>query len=56
MRKDSIAFIYNQSVTSIHCFQLHYCDRRQPPGDEIYRKNRLSIFEVDGKLNKVITF
>ncbi|VDD85415.1 unnamed protein product [Enterobius vermicularis] len=33
--------------------QGHYCVRRQPPGDEIYRKGNLSVFEVDGKVNKV---
>ena len=26
---------------------------RHPPGDEIYRKGNISIFEVDGKKNKV---
>ena len=26
---------------------------RHPPGDEIYRKHSVSVFEVDGKLNKV---
>jgi len=29
------------------------CKSRHPPGDEIYRKNGLSIFEVDGKNHKV---
>jgi len=29
------------------------CDLRHPPGDEIYRYNNLSIFEVDGKDNKL---
>lgn len=32
---------------------LHYhkttCTRRQPPGNEIYRKGTVSIFEIDGK-------
>lgn len=35
-------------------FQMHYCDRRQPPGDEIYRKGNLSVFEVDGRASKVV--
>lgn len=29
------------------------CQRRQPPGDEIYRSGNISVFEVDGKINKV---
>lgn len=29
------------------------CDLKHPPGDEIYRKDSLSMFEVDGKNNKV---
>ncbi|KAM3576661.1 hypothetical protein VYU27_001464 [Nannochloropsis oceanica] len=29
------------------------CDLRHPPGDEIYREGNLSVFEVDGKLNKI---
>ncbi|KAH3707378.1 histone acetyltransferase KAT7-like [Dreissena polymorpha] len=29
------------------------CVWRHPPGDEIYRKEKISIFEVDGKKNKV---
>ncbi len=29
------------------------CDLRHPPGDEIYRHNGLSVFEVDGKDNKI---
>ncbi|XP_053406544.1 histone acetyltransferase KAT7-like [Mercenaria mercenaria] len=29
------------------------CVWRHPPGDEIYRKHNISMFEVDGKKNKV---
>jgi hypothetical protein len=29
------------------------CDLRHPPGDEIYRHNNLSVFEIDGKDNKL---
>lgn len=29
------------------------CDLRHPPGNEIYRHNSLSVFEVDGKKNKI---
>ena len=29
------------------------CKARHPPGDEIYRDGSISIFEVDGRKNKV---
>ncbi|XP_072049499.1 histone acetyltransferase KAT7-like [Amphiura filiformis] len=29
------------------------CIWRHPPGDEIYRKGNISVFEVDGKKNKI---
>lgn len=29
------------------------CRVRCPPGDEIYRENSVSVFEVDGRKNKV---
>jgi len=29
------------------------CDLRHPPGNEIYRQGTLSVFEVDGKKNKI---
>ena len=29
------------------------CPARCPPGDEIYRKETISVFEVDGRKNKV---
>jgi hypothetical protein len=29
------------------------CTTLHPPGDEIYRDRNISIFEVDGRLNKV---
>lgn len=31
------------------------CVWRHPPGDEIYRNKNISMFEVDGKRNKVET-
>jgi hypothetical protein len=27
---------------------------RHPPGDEIYRDGKISVFEVDGRKNKVL--
>lgn len=32
------------------------CKARHPPGDEIYRDGHISIFEVDGRKNKVRAF
>ena len=29
------------------------CDLRHPPGNEIYRNANVSVFEVDGKKNKI---
>mmetsp|Transcript_25719 Transcript_25719/g.39858 ORF Transcript_25719/g.39858 Transcript_25719/m.39858 type:complete len:450 (-) Transcript_25719:182-1531(-) len=29
------------------------CEKRRPPGREIYRENNLSVFEIDGKENRV---
>eukprot|EP00696_Hemimastix_kukwesjijk_P006556 gnl/Hemi2/18294_TR6044_c0_g1_i1.p1 gnl/Hemi2/18294_TR6044_c0_g1~~gnl/Hemi2/18294_TR6044_c0_g1_i1.p1 ORF type:complete len:437 (+),score=83.59 gnl/Hemi2/18294_TR6044_c0_g1_i1:124-1434(+) len=29
------------------------CELRHPPGDEIYRNGNISVFEVDGKKNKI---
>ena len=36
-----------------NCIPQAKCVWRHPPGDEIYRKSNLSVFEVDGKKNKV---
>ncbi|EDV45953.1 males-absent on the first protein [Drosophila erecta] len=32
-----------------YAYHLHECDRRRPPGREIYRKGNISIYEVNGK-------
>lgn len=32
------------------------CKARHPPGDEIYRDGAISVFEVDGRKNKVSKF
>ena len=29
------------------------CLLRHPPGNEIYRKSNISVFEIDGRKNKV---
>ncbi|XP_013779738.1 histone acetyltransferase KAT5-like isoform X1 [Limulus polyphemus] len=42
-------------VKSIKCLQRHLtkCNLRHPPGNEIYRKDQFSFFEIDGRKNKV---
>jgi histone acetyltransferase MYST1 len=40
------------SWISTHSNQLK-CDLRHPPGNEIYRNGNISMFEVDGKKNKI---
>lgn len=42
-------------MKSRHCLQRHSqkCCLRHPPGNEIYRKNTLSFFEIDGRKNKM---
>jgi len=39
---------------SFHCLRRHSqkCTWRHPPGNEIYRKDNISFFEVDGRKNK----
>ncbi|XP_075785075.1 histone acetyltransferase KAT8 isoform X2 [Pelodiscus sinensis] len=34
-------------------YHLGQCQWRQPPGKEIYRKNNISVYEVDGKDHKI---
>ncbi|XP_041468305.1 histone acetyltransferase KAT5-like isoform X1 [Lytechinus variegatus] len=42
-------------VRSVKCLERHKakCKLRHPPGNEIYRKNPISFFEIDGRKNKV---
>lgn len=35
-----------------HVWHLQKCVRRHPPGDEIYRKDGVAVFEVDGAVEK----
>lgn len=35
-----------------HIFQMK-CHLKHPPGNEIYRSDKLSFFEIDGRKNKV---
>ncbi len=41
-------------VKSRNCLQRHIvkCNLRHPPGNEIYRKDSISFFEIDGRKNK----
>lgn len=41
------------NLHSFTYFQQAKCVWKHPPGIEIYRKNNLSVFEVDGKKHKV---
>ncbi|CAA6658782.1 unnamed protein product [Spirodela intermedia] len=43
---------YNDCV-KLFSASFRKCDLKHPPGDEIYRCGTLSMFEVDGKKNKV---
>ncbi|XP_051499914.1 histone acetyltransferase KAT7-like [Apus apus] len=43
---------YRKSQT-ILCRHMAKCVWKHPPGDEIYRKGSISVFEVDGKKNKI---
>ena len=55
----STIMIYIITVITEHSILLNFqakCVWRHPPGDEIYRKNNISVFEVDGKKNKVRVF
>ncbi|VDK61864.1 unnamed protein product [Anisakis simplex] len=47
---------YMKSEEEHFCHMMHYCDRRQPPGDEIYRDGNLSVYEVDGRASKLDDF
>ncbi|KAK6927710.1 RNA binding activity-knot of a chromodomain [Dillenia turbinata] len=40
-------------ISFLFDLQQRKCDLKHPPGDEIYRNGTLSMFEVDGKKNKV---
>ncbi|KAL8167199.1 hypothetical protein V2J09_008698 [Rumex salicifolius] len=40
-------------ASTIMALEEKKCDLKHPPGDEIYRSGTLSMFEVDGKKNKV---
>merc|ERR1719187_17527 len=42
-------------IKSRVCLERHLtkCNLKHPPGNEIYRKNSISFFEIDGRKNKV---
>ncbi|THG09014.1 hypothetical protein TEA_026919 [Camellia sinensis var. sinensis] len=44
-------FVYLALLSPIQI--VRKCDLKHPPGDEIYRSGTLSMFEIDGKKNKV---
>ena len=45
-----LKYMKTKRVLKIH---LKNCHCGHPPGNEIYRKDNLSVFEIDGNLNKV---
>ena len=49
-----VTFSFRKFIQLTTCFvgQLK-CKVRHPPGDEIYRDGKISIFEVDGRKNKI---
>ncbi|KAJ1955706.1 Histone acetyltransferase, partial [Linderina pennispora] len=45
-----LKYIKSEYTYKRHCLK---CPLRHPPGDEIYRDGNLSVFEVDGRKNKI---
>merc|ERR1712029_109127 len=45
-----LKYMKSKPILKRHCAK---CNWRHPPGTEIYRKNDLSVFEVDGNANKI---
>uniref|UniRef100_A0AAQ5XD86 Histone acetyltransferase n=1 Tax=Amphiprion ocellaris TaxID=80972 RepID=A0AAQ5XD86_AMPOC len=45
-----LKYMKSQTILRRH---LAKCVWKHPPGDEIYRKGNISVFEVDGKKNKI---
>lgn len=49
-------FLGNNADVCFTCVVQAKCVWKHPPGDEVYRKGGISVFEVDGKKNKVSSF
>ncbi|NWU42452.1 KAT7 acetyltransferase, partial [Hylia prasina] len=45
-----LKYMKSQTILRRH---MAKCVWKHPPGDEIYRKGSISVFEVDGKKNKI---
>ncbi|XP_075996573.1 histone acetyltransferase KAT7-like isoform X2 [Genypterus blacodes] len=45
-----LKYMKSQTILRRH---MAKCEWKHPPGDEIYRKGNISVFEVDGKKNKI---
>ncbi|XP_008328897.1 histone acetyltransferase KAT7-like isoform X2 [Cynoglossus semilaevis] len=45
-----LKYMKSQTILYMH---MAKCVWKHPPGDEIYRKGNISVFEVDGKKNKI---
>lgn len=50
---DKCVFAFTHRPLSYFTCDQAKCVWKHPPGDEIYRKGAISVFEVDGKKNKV---
>ncbi|UYV77891.1 KAT6B [Cordylochernes scorpioides] len=50
-----LPYTYNVDVigTDLNWLMQRKCTWRQPPATEIYRRANLSVFEVDGNINKI---
>lgn len=44
-------FLFRDLTFYVSIFQMK-CNLRHPPGNEIYRKQTISFFEIDGRKNK----
>jgi len=45
--------LHQEKLRTFVFFFQQKCDVRRPPGDEIYRRLDLSVFEVDGNRSKI---
>merc|ERR1711953_221263 len=45
-----LKYMKSKPILKRHCAK---CNWRHPPGTEIYRKDNLSVYEVDGNVNKI---
>uniref|UniRef100_A0A1I7YWR4 Histone acetyltransferase n=1 Tax=Steinernema glaseri TaxID=37863 RepID=A0A1I7YWR4_9BILA len=44
--------LYTFDIVEFHCHKGKACKKRKPPGTEIYRKDKLTVFKVNGHEDK----